>query len=309
MHIFFSWNIIKTSKEIFSMSKTKIAAGVKRHSTERILGTAALALAAVLISGANAKANTVIVTPTNFASSGWSTTDTRNAGVSGFSSAQPQSGNASYELSVTGKNDKATLVHTESDILSFSDLVGDSNNKLGFDFYKSSISVGTNSAPAYRLYVGALPYNQLVWEAAYNNITPSIDTFQTVDIKGGKFWAYTANQDVVAGKGKNHNAQNQIKTLSDWLTDGSIPNATDDINPTSFTSGGNILGYNLGLGSGIGAYKGYVDNVTFGTTTTNFENVAAAPEPSQWAGLGFTAFGALGLILKARKKKSAVSAS
>ena len=53
------------------MSKTKIAASVKRRSTGRILGTTALALAAVLISGANAKASTVIVTPTNFASSGW----------------------------------------------------------------------------------------------------------------------------------------------------------------------------------------------------------------------------------------------
>lgn len=31
---------------------------------------------------------------------------------------------------------------------------------------------------------------------------------------------------------------------------------------------------------------------------------SAAPEPSQWAGLGFTAFGALGLLLKARKRKA-----
>ena len=294
------------------MSKTKIAAGVKRHSTERILGTAALALAAVLISGANAKANTVIVTPTNFASSGWSTTDTRNAGVSGFSSAQPQSGNASYELSVTGPDDKATLVHTESDILSLSDFGISSNNNLGFDFYKSSISVGSNSAPAYRLYVGALPYNQLVWEAAYNGITPLTDgSFHTADIKTGQFWAYTygSTDSNNVTHGKNHNASNQTKTLSQWLADGSIAVAAGDNTPTSFSSAGNISGYNLGLGSGIDAYKGYVDNVTFGTTTTNFENVAAAPEPSQWAGLGFTAFGALGLILKARKKKSAVSAS
>ena len=294
------------------MSKTKIAASVKRRSTGRILGTAALALAAVLISGANAKASTVIVTPTNFASSGWSTTDTRNAGVSGFSSAQPQSGNASYELSVTGPDDKATLVHTEKVIfLSLSDFGISSNNNLGFDFYKSSISVGTNSAPAYRLYVGALPYNQLVWEAAYNNITPSIDTFQTVDIKGGQFWAYTYGGIKLNGDtyGTNHNAATQTKTLDQWLKNGSIVSDGIDTNPTSFSSGGDILGYNLGLGSGINAYKGYVDNVTFGTTTTNFENVAAAPEPSQWAGLGFTAFGALGLILKARKKKSAVSAS
>ena len=297
------------------MSKTKIAANVKRYATGRILGTAALALTAVLISGANAKASTTIVTPTNFTLSGWSKTDTRNAGVSGFSSAQPQSGNASYELSVTGGNDKATLVHTESDILSFSDLVGGSNNKLGFDLYKSSISnaigsAGSNSAPAYRLYIGTLPYNQLVWEAAYNGAATTnpilTDTFQTVDIKNGQFWAYTSNG---SGGGMNHNAATQTKTLSQWLADGSIVGAAGDTTPEGFSSLGNISGYNLGLGSGLAKYSGYVDNVKFGTTTTNFENVAAAPEPSQWAGLGFTAFGALGLILKARKKKSAVSAS
>jgi len=36
---------------------------------------------------------------------------------------------------------------------------------------------------------------------------------------------------------------------------------------------------------------------------------SAAPEPSQWAGLGFTAFGALGLILKARKRKAGSEAT
>lgn len=34
-------------------------------------------------------------------------------------------------------------------------------------------------------------------------------------------------------------------------------------------------------------------------------NPSAAPEPSQFAGLGFTAFGALGLILRARRRKAA----
>ena len=296
------------------MSKTKIAANVKRYATGRILGTAALALATVLISGTNAKADTTIVTPANFTLPEWSTKDTRNAGVSGFSSAQPQSGNASYELSVTTSDDKATLVHAGGDGLSLSDFGISSNNNLGFDFYKSISSnaigaAGSNSAPAYRLYVGSSFYNQLVWEAAYNGITPLTDgSFHTADIKGDKFWAYTANQDGTKS-GTNHNGGDQAKTLAQWLVDGTIPYAAGDPNPTSFSSAGNISGYSLGLGSGIGAYKGYVDNVTFGTTTTNFENVAAAPEPSQWAGLGFTAFGALGLILKARKKKSAVSAS
>ncbi len=44
---------------------------------------------------------------------------------------------------------------------------------------------------------------------------------------------------------------------------------------------------------------------TYATQITGIEVGSAAPEPSQWAGLGFAAFGALGLILKARKRKSA----
>ena len=88
MHIFLSWNVIKTSKEIFSMSKTKIAANVKRYATGRILGTAALALAAVLISGANVKASTLIVTPTDFTLSGWYIDKSSN-GTAQISSAQP----------------------------------------------------------------------------------------------------------------------------------------------------------------------------------------------------------------------------
>ncbi len=43
---------------------------------------------------------------------------------------------------------------------------------------------------------------------------------------------------------------------------------------------------------------------TYATQITGIE-VSAAPEPSQLAGLGFTAFGVLGLILRARRRKAA----
>ena len=283
------------------MSKTKIAASVKRRSTGRILGTAALALAAVLISGANAKANTVIVTPTNFPSSNWSTDITRGNpsyntnGVAKFSSVHDAlSENGSFELSMPADPDKATLFHLGGDGLTLATLIGGGNN-LGFEYFRDSTSTAANiDAPAFRLYFGTLK-PQLVWEASYNGITPTntvpTNSWQKKDILGGIFWKYDSLG--------NHNTPGEAKTLKDWLGD------TSNTAPT-----GAILGYSLGVGSGWGgSYKGYVDNVTFGTTTTNFENVAAAPEPSQWAGLGFTAFGALGLILKARKKKSAVSAS
>ena len=277
------------------MSKTKIAANVKRYATGRILGTTALALAAVLISGANVKASTLIVTPTDFPLSGWSTDTTKGSGptngVAQFSSVQPQSGNGSFELSMPADPDKATLLHLGGDGLTLGTLIGGGND-LGFQYFRDSTSTaGAKVAPAFRLYFGdGKP--QLVWEAVYNGVTDTnpvkTDQWLTPDIKDGFFWKYdsTGNHDVSGG----------FQKLSYWSTD----------TPTA----GNIVGYSVGVGSGWGgSYKGYVDNVTFGTTTTNFENVAAAPEPSQWAGLGFTAFGALGLILKARKKKSAVSAS
>ena len=149
-----------------------------------------------------------------------------------------------------------------------------------------------------------------VQSTAYNSITPTTGSFQTFNIKTGKFWARTKNGSTTT----NYDGAEQTKTLDGWLSDGTILNndttGTALSGATPFDSSGLIASYSVNIGSGLpGSYKGYVDNVTFGTTTTNFENVAAAPEPSQWAGLGFTAFGALGLILKARKKKSAVSAS
>ena len=161
------------------MSKTKIAANVERYATGRILGTTALALAAVLISGANVKASTLIVTPTDFTLSGWYIDKSSN-GTAQISSAQPQSGNASFELAAPANpnptlsdpnsHDYAILGHTGGYGISFSDLVKGFNNNLSFDYYKSSASTTpTNSAPAYHLYVNTLSDsgfgNQLVWEA------------------------------------------------------------------------------------------------------------------------------------------------
>jgi len=281
------------------MSKTKNAANAKRSATGRILGTAALALGAVLVSGVSAKASTVIVTPSNAASLFWGPTDLQSGGTAGFSSVQTRSGNASYELSLANDNNsKATLFHGSGDGLTFASLVGDASNALGFDAYKdSSLSSSAVVAPALHLHIGSYS-NQLVWEAAYNGITPSADAWNTLDIKNGQFWARIGNA--------NYTGTGQTKTLSQWLSNQTITGTSTSIN----FGDGFIKDYSVGVGSGWnGSYQGYVDNVTFGTTTTNFENVAAAPEPSQWAGLGFTAFGALGLILKARKKKATASAS
>ena len=281
------------------MSKTKIAASVKRYATGRILGTAALALAAVLISGANAKASTVIVTPTNATSLSWGATDVQNGGTAGFSSVQPRSGNGSYEMSLSADNNsKATLFHAGGDNLSLGTLISGDGNNLGFDAYKdSSLSSSGVVAPAFHLYIGSYS-NQLVWESAYNVNPPLPNVWNTLDIKNGQFWARIGNANY-AGTG-------QTKTLSQWRNNQTITGTSTSID----FGDGLIKDYSVGVGSGWGgSYQGYVDNVKFGTTTTNFENVAAAPEPSQWAGLGFTAFGALGLILKARKKKYAVSAS
>jgi hypothetical protein len=281
------------------ISKTKNTASVRQPNTGRILGTAALALASVLMSGANAKASTTIVTPTNFASSGWSVEDIQAGGTAGFSSAQPRDGNGSYELSLTTDNgSKATLSHTGGDGLTLSAFDTGTDSILGFDAYKdSSLSSSAVVAPAFHLYIGGYS-NQLVWEASDNVVPTSTNAWDTLNIKNGQFWARTG--------GTNYAGAGQTKTLHDWLSSQTIVGTSQSIN----FGDGFIKYYSVGLGAGWqGSYQGYVDNVKFGATTSNFENASAAPEPSQWAGLGFTAFGALGLILKARKKKSAVSAS
>ena len=157
------------------ISKTKNTASIRQPNTGRILGTAALALAAVLVSGAGVKASTVIVTPSNFASSGWSVQDVRSGGTSTFSSAQPRDGNGSYELSLAVSltdNSKATLFHPGGDGLALSDFIAGSNN-LGFEYYRDGTSTAnTIDAPAFRLYFGT-GKPQLVWEASYNGITSS----------------------------------------------------------------------------------------------------------------------------------------
>jgi hypothetical protein len=45
-----------------------------------------------------------------------------------------------------------------------------------------------------------------------------------------------------------------------------------------------------------------------GLAFANDTNPSAAPEPSEWAALGFTAFGIGGLLLKARKRKANAAA-
>lgn len=69
---------------------------------------------------------------------------------------------------------------------------------------------------------------------------------------------------------------------------------------TFTATGSQSFGYNFVAGMGLGTSR--LGQITY-------DSPSAAPEPSQWAGLGFTAFGALGLILKARKKKAMASAS
>lgn len=79
-------------------------------------------------------------------------------------------------------------------------------------------------------------------------------------------------------------------------TAGKYPNADyalfTGLTGSSFTLNQNIAGpnpYNSGL---------------FGLQVVEETPASAAPEPSQLAGLGFAAFGALGLILKVRKRKA-----
>ena len=68
-----------------------------------------------------------------------------------------------------------------------------------------------------------------------------------------------------------------------------------------------LLTYNFFETGGTG---GRFDNVKLGSVTlASTPTPAAAPEPSQFAGMGFTALAAMGLILKARKRRSLGEAS
>ena len=261
----------------------------------KLIGGTAAALAMALLSGSVAQAGTTVVTPANFIPgvTAWEPTDVTSGGTANISGANPRSGNGSLELSMAAGGDKATAIHYGGNGLSLSDIVTNSANNLGFDYYRSSSSTANNiDAPAYRLYVGQFS-TQLVWEAAYNGVTGSspvpTDSWQSVDIKSGQFWERTG--------GQNYNAANQTKTLSQWLSD-----------PTITGGSGMILDYSVGVGSGWGgSYKGYVDNVKFGTDTANFETAAVAPEPSSFAVFGMIGLGLGALILRARRRPQSSS--
>lgn len=67
---------------------------------------------------------------------------------------------------------------------------------------------------------------------------------------------------------------------------------------TYTSSGAQAFGYNFVAGTGLGASR-------FGQIT--YTGASAAPEPSQIAALGFSAFGVLGLILKARMRRKTIA--
>ena len=160
------------------------------------------------------------------------------------------------------------------------------SQSLGFDNYVATGAAG--EMPAFRLYLSN--GTALVWEGAYNGVTPTLGSWQTFNIAGGKFWQ-NANST-------NYNNAGQEQTLAQWLNPTYNPNGA-----ASSDAGTTVQAYSLGVGSGVPIYDGNVDHVLFDGHTTNFQDVQATPEPSSVA-----AFGALGLMLRARKRKASGTA-
>jgi hypothetical protein len=244
---------------------------------------------------APAFADTVVTSPSGLsASSGtpaydkWFANNVQGGASVGITTAYADSGNGSIQFvgsgSSTPGSDKADF---EYDFTPGTGFALTSLTTLSYDVERSSSSSASLDAdfePVFRLtisdsngdYLGSL-----VYEGAYNNQAPPIDSFATEDILNGNFWA--TNSKV---PNNINSATPAFQTLAQW-------NA-------SVAGGIFVTGFTTGIGSGWdGSFDGAVDNVTYGIngntpTDFNFE-VAPVPEPSSITllGVGLLAMGSV----------------
>jgi len=132
------------------------------------------------------------------------------------------------------------------------------------------------------------------------NVTLASNSTDIVNLYVGGYNSY-ADLQVYAGPTQivdNHDFSTAYNTANGGFFSTTFSNA-------SATS--QLLTYNFFETGGTG---GLYDNVKLGSVTlASTPTPAAAPEPSQFAGMGFTALAAMGLILKARKRRSLGEAS
>lgn len=234
-----------------------------------MVGAAAL-LSAALVAGA-ASASTVVVTPGD--PQGWSnpTDENGGGGSASITNTSARSGNGSLETH--GDRTRwvlGDLYSSGSDLGLFSDFT-DLAFEYQLDLLSTSACCDAKYSPALRLVVwdGATKYD-FVWEQAYQaggyGAAGDIGTWNTIS-SGGTFY-------------RNGTSELDQRTLSTWAG--------------GLSANAYVGAVYIGVGSGIGSgYTAYVDNITAGGTTYNFET-GAVPEPATWAFmiLGFAGAGA-----------------
>lgn len=267
--------------------------------------------AAVLLTSAHAFAADITVLPSDVATSGafnhWyldNYRDTSNHYTStttaAITTAQPNHGNGSVQMSLTDGSGKADYVYTWG---------YDSGRTLGsltslsYDWYRSSASTAKGVMPAFRLYYDADgsttttgDQGYLIFEQIYNPDAASVvsDQWVSTNLMTTNMWQRQFSPGFTV--------ESYGVTLADWTSGTNQPANADKLNANTA-----ILGIEFGIGSGWnGTFNGFVDDVSFGfsnnVTTFNFEaaEAAAVPEPGSIALLGL---GVLGLAA-ARKRRA-----
>lgn len=256
----------------------------------------ALALAAGTAAALSSAGAQVVVTPSDVSLvpqlNQWYRTNYRDVS-NGFTSntsaaitaTRPRSGNGSVEMSLTDGSGKVDYAYAWGYVPGRTLA---SLSALSFDWYRQGTSTTpANQAPALRLLIDAdgdastnLDRGYLVWEQAYQ-ANPAVLTDQWVSSNAltGNFWQRRFSPGTTV--------EVYDLSLQEWI---------GGANPAgALVLGANtaILGLEFGIGSGWnGAFRGFVDNVTFGfgtapATTFNFETtVTPVPEPASLALLG-----------------------
>lgn len=251
-----------------------------------VVGLAALVSA---VTAGVASAATIVVTPGNAASLGWSVTDNRTSGTETWTNsfgAPSGLGSGALELTTTADNSsKAYLATNASSGTSLSSVTGLSYwtyRAAGPAFGAASLQLMIDTGAATTCLSGQWSWTTLVYEPYWNSsagagvagTVPSAWTQWTITPSSGVFWSSktTCGGSLVAGAGGA-----PFYTLEQVLA--AYPNATVS-----------LLGVNVG--SYNPSYDVAVDGVALNDTVYNFETALPAPTTAdQCKNDGWQAYG------------------
>lgn len=143
------------------------------------------------------------------------------------------------------------------------------------------------------------PGETLTLNGFYENYNGNIPNSSTIEFTAA---APTSTNDLASGS-----------VLTSENLQPNIPSGRQPFAPLTYTTTAANQSIYLVIGgpdiATYGMYGKQSNYAAFSLTDVPGPAPSAAPEPSQLAGLGFAAFGALGLILKARKRKAGALAA